>query len=207
MPFSDRLDGVALPSREHGHDTNDGRILKAKIEKLIKHGYLEEFVGHDRSRQQGRGYSPPRKRERGDRARDKQPTPPQDTRRIDTISGGIVGGGDSRNSRINYSRRALYITGGAINKNEPISFFDSELGGIELPHNDPIVIAPLIANFTVERMLVDTGSSADILLSHKWEGPYCVCHVLGPGTYELKEMNGKPVRWTWHASNLCKFYY
>ncbi|GAA0169950.1 hypothetical protein LIER_24326 [Lithospermum erythrorhizon] len=32
----------------------------------------------------------------------------------------------------------------------------SELRGIELPHDDPADIALLIANFTVERMLVDT---------------------------------------------------
>ncbi|GAA0173146.1 hypothetical protein LIER_41468 [Lithospermum erythrorhizon] len=46
---------------ERGHDTNDCRILKAEIAKLIKRGYLKEFVGQDRPRQQGRGYSAPRK--------------------------------------------------------------------------------------------------------------------------------------------------
>ncbi|GAA0187551.1 hypothetical protein LIER_34839 [Lithospermum erythrorhizon] len=43
-------------------------------------------------------------------------------------------------------------------------------------------------------------------LSPKWEVPYPIRHVLGPGTYELDEMNGKPVPQTWHASNLSKFY-
>ncbi|GAA0155166.1 hypothetical protein LIER_12951 [Lithospermum erythrorhizon] len=46
---------------------------------------------------------------------------------------------------------------------EPLSFSNIELKGIELPHDDPVVIAPLIANFIVERILVDTGSSTDIL--------------------------------------------
>ncbi|GAA0167184.1 hypothetical protein LIER_22173 [Lithospermum erythrorhizon] len=35
---------------------------------------------------------------------------------------------------------------------------ENELVGLELPHDDP-----LVANFMVSRMLVDTGSSADIL--------------------------------------------
>ncbi|GAA0175062.1 hypothetical protein LIER_41839 [Lithospermum erythrorhizon] len=83
--------------------------------------------------------------------------------RIDTISGGIAGGGDSRNARNNYSSRAVYSTGGAITHNEPISFSDSELTGIQLPHDDPVVIAPLISRFIVEWMLVDTGSSEDKL--------------------------------------------
>ncbi|GAA0144748.1 hypothetical protein LIER_05111 [Lithospermum erythrorhizon] len=31
--------------------------------------------------------------------------------------------------------------------------------------------------------------------------------LTGPGTYELEEMDGKPVPRTWHASKLSKFYY
>ncbi|GAA0139729.1 hypothetical protein LIER_01217 [Lithospermum erythrorhizon] len=30
--------------------------------------------------------------------------------------------------------------------------------------------------------------------------------ILGPGTYELEKMDGKPVPRTWHASKLSKFY-
>ncbi|GAA0171167.1 hypothetical protein LIER_25264 [Lithospermum erythrorhizon] len=122
--------------REHGHDTNECRILKAEIEKLIK------FIGQERGRPQGRGFSPPRERE--NRVRDKRPSPPLEKGGIDTISGGIAGGGDSRNARKNYSRREVYGTSGAKIKNEPILFSDSELQFIELPNDDPVVIAPLI---------------------------------------------------------------
>ncbi|GAA0155972.1 hypothetical protein LIER_13577 [Lithospermum erythrorhizon] len=73
------------------------------------------------------------------------------------------GGGDSRNSRKNYARREVYASSSAPILVEAISFSDVELQGLELPHDDPVVIAPVIANYTVKRMLVDTGSSADIL--------------------------------------------
>ncbi|GAA0153523.1 hypothetical protein LIER_11739 [Lithospermum erythrorhizon] len=43
-------------------------------------------------------------------------------------------------------------------------------------------------------------------LRPKWEGPYHVSRVLGPDTFELEEMDGKPVPRTWHASKLSKFY-
>ncbi|GAA0176140.1 hypothetical protein LIER_29188 [Lithospermum erythrorhizon] len=33
--------------REHGHDTNECRILNAEIEKLIKREYLKEFMGKE----------------------------------------------------------------------------------------------------------------------------------------------------------------
>ena len=44
-----------------------------------------------------------------------------------------------------------------------MSFSNEDLEGLELPHDDPLMITPWIAGSYVERMLVDTGSSADIL--------------------------------------------
>ncbi|GAA0149693.1 hypothetical protein LIER_36976 [Lithospermum erythrorhizon] len=92
--------------KDHGHDTDEFRLLKADIEKLIRQGQLKEFV----RRYQG---SPLRRRER---------TPPwrnihinkdhndtsRITGRVDTISGGIAGGGDTSNARRKYARRSMY---------------------------------------------------------------------------------------------------
>ena len=44
-----------------------------------------------------------------------------------------------------------------------ISFTHEDLDGLVLPHDDSLIITPRIADCYVERMLVDTGSSADIL--------------------------------------------
>ena len=47
---------------------------------------------------------------------------------------------------------------------EPIiSFTDEEVERIHHPHDDAIVITLLIADYTTRRVLVDNGSSADIL--------------------------------------------
>ncbi|GAA0185703.1 hypothetical protein LIER_32991 [Lithospermum erythrorhizon] len=93
--------------REHGHDTNECRILNAEIEKLIKRGYLKEFTGkgtqQDNTSQNRR--IPPLPQVKAEPVE-----VPRLIGRIDTISG-----------------------------------------------------APIIVSFTVERMLVDTGSSVDIL--------------------------------------------
>ncbi|GAA0171350.1 hypothetical protein LIER_25401 [Lithospermum erythrorhizon] len=62
-----------------------------------------------------------------------------------------------------YARREVYsIADSKALSSEIISFSKKELEGIKLPHHDPLVIAPIIANFMVERMLIDTGSSTDI---------------------------------------------
>ena len=44
-----------------------------------------------------------------------------------------------------------------------ISFGDEDFEGIEFPHDDPLVIMPVIANSPVKRVLVDMGASVEIL--------------------------------------------
>lgn len=44
-----------------------------------------------------------------------------------------------------------------------IGFLDSDYEGISWPHNDALVVALTIANHNVHLILVDTGSSIDIL--------------------------------------------
>ena len=44
-----------------------------------------------------------------------------------------------------------------------ISFGDEDLEGIKFPHDDPLVITPVIGNSSVKRVLVDGGASVDIL--------------------------------------------
>ncbi|XP_059284774.1 uncharacterized protein LOC132038065 [Lycium ferocissimum] len=45
----------------------------------------------------------------------------------------------------------------------PISFSDEHIGGIIQPHNDALVISVLVNKFRVKRVLIDLGSSANII--------------------------------------------
>ncbi len=44
-----------------------------------------------------------------------------------------------------------------------ISFLDSDLKDVQLPHNDPLVITLRIGNYAVQRVLVDQGSFAEVM--------------------------------------------
>ena len=44
-----------------------------------------------------------------------------------------------------------------------ITFTDKDVGRIYHPHDDAIVITLLIADYTTRKVLIDNGSSADIL--------------------------------------------
>ncbi|GAA0158758.1 hypothetical protein LIER_15703 [Lithospermum erythrorhizon] len=87
-----------------------------------------------------------------------QEVAPRVTGRVDTISRGIARGGDTSNARRRYARRSVYALAPMMMiDREPINFLESELVGLELPYDDPLVISSIVANFMVSRMLVDTG--------------------------------------------------
>ncbi|GFY95336.1 hypothetical protein Acr_10g0007210 [Actinidia rufa] len=46
---------------------------------------------------------------------------------------------------------------------QPITFINDDLRDLHLSHDDALVISATIANFNVQRILIDNGSSADIL--------------------------------------------
>ena len=46
---------------------------------------------------------------------------------------------------------------------QAITFTDKDAERIHHPHDDAIVITLLIANYTTRKVLIDNGSSADIL--------------------------------------------
>ena len=52
---------------------------------------------------------------------------------------------------------------------EPIYFTKDNFGDIDREHDDPMVISTLIHNFLVKWILVNQGSSIDILYSHAVE--------------------------------------
>ena len=43
-------------------------------------------------------------------------------------------------------------------------------------------------------------------LMPNWEGPYTVIEVIWPVTYKLAGPDGSPIKNTWHASRLRKYY-
>ncbi|GAV73373.1 hypothetical protein CFOL_v3_16859, partial [Cephalotus follicularis] len=156
--------------RDHGHDTEECRQLKNQIEDLIRKGHLRKYV--DRDAPQGR-----REQRREEAPRQQEEQQQQQPRGvIHTISGGVASGGDDSNARKAYGRQSLAVqqvphskrlrTGG---DEEVISFSEADYEGVRLPHDDPVVVTLLVELFTMKRILIDNGSSADILYKHAFD--------------------------------------
>ncbi|GAV87688.1 LOW QUALITY PROTEIN: hypothetical protein CFOL_v3_31114, partial [Cephalotus follicularis] len=52
---------------------------------------------------------------------------------------------------------------------EVISFLEADYERVRLPHDDPVVVTLQVTLFTMKRILVDSGSSVDILYKHAFD--------------------------------------
>ena len=92
------------------------------------------------------------------------------------ISEGFAGGGESSTARKAHLRS---IRSGEVMEVQVVSklprldiaitFSDSDLEGCQHPHDDPLVIRAVVANKTIHRVLVDNGSSADIIFASAFD--------------------------------------
>ena len=131
--------------RDHGHDTDKCYDLKQQIENLIRQGKLRHFVGRDH------------KDEKLKAKMEESSRPPLGEIRV-------IIGGTSTGQTSKLKKTYLKVVQNVQLFDEPtISFTDEEAERIHHPHDDAIVITLLIADYTTRRVLVDNGSSADIL--------------------------------------------
>ena len=92
------------------------------------------------------------------------------------ISGGFAGGGDSSSAKkahLRSIRLGKVMEVQAVSKiprlDTAITFSDSDLEGCQHPPDDPLVIKAVVANKTIHRVLVDNGSSADIIFASAFD--------------------------------------
>ncbi|XP_073049671.1 uncharacterized protein [Primulina eburnea] len=81
---------------------------------------------------------------------------------IKMISGGSTDG-DSNRARKSRSRRECLEVEGSRRNEAVISFGPEDLKGINMPHNDALVIQARVANYDILRVFVDSGSSVNVI--------------------------------------------
>ena len=74
-----------------------------------------------------------------------------------------------------------------------ITFSDFDLEGCQHPHDDPLVVRVVVANKTVHRVLVDNGSSADIIFASTFDKMGIGREKLDPINTNLRGFSGEKV--------------
>ncbi|CAA0814745.1 Unknown protein, partial [Striga hermonthica] len=147
--------------KDYGHNTDDCRHLKDEIERLIKAGHLKEVIYKDRERTGQK-----RERSRSPRKRTRSPEKELPPKRgvIHIIFSGLTNG-DSNRARKAYARgkhakvEVQQVDEGGLVMN----FGPADVGEVERPHNDALMITAQVSEYEVQRIFVDTGSSVNVI--------------------------------------------
>ncbi|XP_070009904.1 uncharacterized protein [Nicotiana sylvestris] len=138
---------------DHGHKITDCRLLQGEVDHLLKQGYLTKLFS-----------------EKGKQAymknRQEPPKPPSPKRTVNIISGGKEINGVTYTAANKVSK--VTITHGKRVRHdleeESITFDDADADGVLTPHNNALVIPLLVHDTNVKQVLIDLGSSVNIIL-------------------------------------------
>ncbi|XP_034229390.1 uncharacterized protein LOC117638368 [Prunus dulcis] len=138
----------------HGHTTNNCFALKAHLEELAREGHCTEFIAKQAIQRI--------------KDRDTAKEPPQKVIRINTILADSEESGLTSKEKKRKIKQATVISQVLTDlppaENDPvIGFQKKDLIGLDMPHNDALVISIQIAQAMVDRIHADEGSAANIL--------------------------------------------
>ena len=183
--------------KDHGHRTEDCKILKYNLEAWAKEGKLNEFIARSEKGQSSEQKKPENKAP--------QPTQSKVLGRIDMITGGYeetalstsqlraqyrMACQDAEVSEI--GNEPLLLPRGEGENGEKLLFFgDAETDGtVRCPHNDALVVRMLIGNYDVGKVYVDNGASVNVMFQKLFSQLGLRDSDLKPCHVNLKAFNG-----------------
>ncbi|KAJ0874581.1 putative retrotransposon gag domain, aspartic peptidase domain superfamily [Helianthus annuus] len=143
---------------DFGHLTEDCIALRKEIGYLLSKGHLKELLGRKKQRTQD-----------PERIPEKAPAPPANAQVINFISGGSDICGTSFSAAKRHAKEAKMDNGerpirtSSVSEGKMITFDEDDRVNIQDPHHDSLVITLFISNHFVRRILIDGGSSVNII--------------------------------------------
>ncbi|KAI3812244.1 hypothetical protein L1987_16951 [Smallanthus sonchifolius] len=143
---------------DFGHITEDCIALRKEISYLLSKGYLKEFLGKGKNKTKDHDRIPQRAK-----------SPPPDAKVIGFISGGSDICGTSYSAAKRNAKEAKTKNGdrpirtSSLTTEKVICFDEDDRNDVQDSHHDGLVITLYIANHFIRRILIDGGSSVNII--------------------------------------------
>ena len=195
--------------RARGHHTEDCIQLKREIETLIQRGHLLTYVKDDRPHN---GKRSPRQEdpsnEKTSRTKNSESREGHETKTtrhtLNTIAGGFAGGGETSSARKRYARTVMHVDQKMTDEPEDnpgtVTFSKKDAAGVLAHDNDPMVIKVQIRDWSIKRVLIDPGSSADVLYWDAFRGMELDTTELLPFKGTLVGFSGEQVQVLGHLA-------
>ncbi|XP_077237361.1 uncharacterized protein LOC143879045 [Tasmannia lanceolata] len=121
--------------------------------------------------------------------------------KINIITGGPAAGGPTTAGKRAYAERVFSMEMPSKkartdppHEDQVITFSHEDLDGLQVPHDDALVARLVIANFDIGKILVDRGSSVNVLHLGTFEEMKLCKERLGPAEYSIYGFSGASVR-------------
>ncbi|KAF5785840.1 putative retrotransposon gag domain-containing protein [Helianthus annuus] len=143
---------------DFGHLTEECIALRKEIGYLLSKGHLKELLGRKKQKTQD-----------PERIPEKAPAPPANAQVINFISGGSDICGTSFSAAKRHAKESKMDNGerpirtSSVSEGKMITFDEDDRINIQDPHHDSLVITLFISNHFVRRILIDGGSSVNII--------------------------------------------
>ncbi|XP_056695529.1 uncharacterized protein [Spinacia oleracea] len=143
-----------------GHDTKDCKSLKRALDGLSSKGHLKNYLQrstHDTGKNQYKKNKSHVSATEGNRS---------EGGFVVVISGGPAAGGPTMRGQKDYAPRLGQVMLSGKSPVDPfprIEICELDGGRVATPHDDPLMVEIKISNMRVKRILIDTGSSSDIM--------------------------------------------
>ncbi|XP_025616243.1 uncharacterized protein [Arachis hypogaea] len=181
--------------QKHGHTTNECVIAKDLLERLARQGHLDKFIaGHMQ-----KNTSPtPDTSTAGASSKGKDKAPAQPRGVINCISGGYAGGGHTSSARKRTYRAMLAITDAPshprpLTNISEVTFRSTDFNGVDTNLDDLVIISIQLGDLIVRKVLLDPGSSADVLFFTTFKKMKLSNNILQPYMGDLVGFSGERV--------------
>ncbi|XP_072078104.1 uncharacterized protein [Arachis hypogaea] len=186
--------------KKYGHTTDDCAIAKALLEKLARQGMLDKYIDSRGQRRNTEDLGQHSKstdnhRDKGKKV-DDNPNPPHQI--INCISGGFASGGST-----NLARKISYRTMMSVTNSDPtytthtdapdVTFSSSDYQASDKNSNDPVVISLQVGEPLVKKVLMDPGSSADVVFYSTYQKMKLSDKTLQPSSGEMVDFSGERI--------------